>query len=201
MPCPDLLQHSPRRAACQYIEPLACRKPCRPTFSGVPRKVAYAWHGPRCESSEPDALSNAATAGDGGEQALHTAPALLQDSLLSAPPAPILLSHRHCPRTPARLSAPADPKLLLRLRSRCASAGHCVSTSASLFASCPSIPHSGSSSVLMRPHSGSSSVLILPAACFVQVFDKRLSSGRFPRPAVLHHPRKRKRDGNRGLLL
>ena len=32
----------PRRAACQYIQPLACRWPCRPTFSGVPRKVAYA---------------------------------------------------------------------------------------------------------------------------------------------------------------
>jgi hypothetical protein len=44
----DLLQHSPRRAACQYIQPLACRRPCRPTFSGVPRKVASAcWHGPR----------------------------------------------------------------------------------------------------------------------------------------------------------
>ena len=35
----DLLQHSPRRAACQYIEPLACRRPCLTTFSGVPRKA------------------------------------------------------------------------------------------------------------------------------------------------------------------
>ncbi len=41
----------------------------------------------------------------------------------------------------------------------------------------------------------------LPAPSFVQVFDKRLCSGRCPRPAVLHHARKRKRDGNRGLLL
>jgi hypothetical protein len=41
----------------------------------------------------------------------------------------------------------------------------------------------------------------LPSPCFVQRFEKRLSSGRCPRPAVLHHARKRKRDGNRGLLL
>ena len=26
---------------CPNIEPLVCRRPCRPTFSGVSRKVAY----------------------------------------------------------------------------------------------------------------------------------------------------------------
>ena len=56
LPCTDLLHHSPRRSlvvsslssslsssarrvACQYIEPLACRRPCLPTFSGVPREA------------------------------------------------------------------------------------------------------------------------------------------------------------------
>ena len=42
---------------------------------------------------------------------------------------------------------------------------------------------------------------LLPAPCFVQLFEKRLCSGRCPRPAVVHHPRKRKPDGNRGFLL
>jgi hypothetical protein len=36
------------RAAGQYLEPLACRRPFRPTFSAVSRNVAYAcWCGPR----------------------------------------------------------------------------------------------------------------------------------------------------------
>jgi hypothetical protein len=35
-----VLKHSPRQAACQYVEPRACRWPCRPTFSGVPRRTA-----------------------------------------------------------------------------------------------------------------------------------------------------------------
>jgi hypothetical protein len=48
--------------------------------------------------------------------------------------------------------------------------------------------------VLCLPH-------FLPSPGFVQHFEKRLSSGRYPRPAVLHHPRKRKRDENRGYLL
>jgi hypothetical protein len=32
MSCPDVLQHSPRRAAGQHIEPLARRWPCLPAF-------------------------------------------------------------------------------------------------------------------------------------------------------------------------
>ena len=58
-------------------------------------------------------------------------------------------SSRHCPSTPASLSAPVAPKLELSLRSRCASAGHCGSTPASLSASCPFIPQRGSSRVAM----------------------------------------------------
>jgi hypothetical protein len=49
------------------------------------------------------------------------------------PPVPMALSprlrctsSRHCPCTPASLSAPADPKFCWSLRSRCASAGHCA---------------------------------------------------------------------------
>ena len=33
------LANNPRRDVCQYIEPLVCRRPCLPTFSGVSQKT------------------------------------------------------------------------------------------------------------------------------------------------------------------
>jgi hypothetical protein len=46
---------SSRRAACQYVEPLACLRPCRPAFSGMPRNVAYAcWTQGVCRVQTPD---------------------------------------------------------------------------------------------------------------------------------------------------
>jgi hypothetical protein len=52
--------------------------------------------------------------------------------------------------TPVKLSVPAAPKKKLSLRSRCVSAGHCVSTPVRLSVSCPCMSQSDNSSVLIR---------------------------------------------------
>ena len=85
-------------------------------------------------------------------------------------------SSRHCPSTPASLSAPVALKLELSLRSRCASAGHCASTPANLSVSCPFIPQRGSSRVAMC-HRAVNAASCLKTAC-------RFAFSQHDRPAI-----------------